>query len=161
MSWKQGFHTVTPTQHLPETSGLFNHSAKVCLCVFSWWDGSGGIVLQDVQTHSSNMHACKASPHGKVISFSWMAPSHLRQASSRMCCGVLAQRKPFVWVLKQRGVYLGLVGLTVSPVKATLQLSAFEQMGTNLHLINRTSLPCFQEKFYFFSSSSFLKSVLV
>lgn len=35
----------------------------------------------------------------------------------------------------------GLVGLTVSPVKATLQLSAFEQMGTNLHLINPTSPP--------------------
>lgn len=34
-----------------------------------------------------------------------------------------------------------LVGLTVSPVKAVLQLSAFEQMGTNLHLINPTSSP--------------------
>ena len=35
----------------------------------------------------------------------------------------------------------GPVGLTVSPVSAALQLSASEQMGTNLHLINPTSHP--------------------
>lgn len=34
-----------------------------------------------------------------------------------------------------------LVGMTVSPVNATLQLSAFEQMGTNLHLINPLPAP--------------------
>lgn len=42
---------------------------------------------------------------------------------------------------KREKCLFGLVGLTVSPVKVMLQLSAFEQMGTNLHLINPTSPP--------------------
>lgn len=50
--------------------------------------------------------------------------------------------KPFVCAAKTEKCLFGLVGLTVSPVKATLQLSPFEKkMGTNLHLINPTSPP--------------------
>lgn len=54
----------------------------------------------------------------------------------------------------------GLVGLTVSPVKASLQLSAFEQMGTNLHLINLTSPPISSGRTLSFSSSSSSSSCL-
>lgn len=55
----------------------------------------------------------------------------------------------------------GLVGLTVSPVKATLQLSAFEQMGTNLHLINPTSPPSSSWRILLSFSSSALNSLAV
>lgn len=92
-------------------------------------------------TPPSNTHALEVSPHGTWFSISHKTLSHLRQAS--WMCHVLARWESHLFVRQKQSVCLfGLVGLTVSPVKATLQLSLFEKkMGTNLHLINPTSPP--------------------
>ncbi len=108
------------------------------------------------------MHAC-------IQCFSYMAQDSHFHEWHRVTCGELAARAAS-W--RREGICLGgktekclfgLVGLTVSPVKAALQLSAFEQMGTNLHLINTTpplAAPL-GEILLYFSSSSSLNSLTV
>lgn len=82
------------------------------------------------------MHAYEVSPCA--------TDSHFHEWHQVTCgkpaeCATSWRRETICLGGKTEKCLFGLVGLTVSPVKATLQLSAFEQMGTNLHLINPTS----------------------
>lgn len=67
--------------------------------------GGGGVGLQDVQTH---MHACvrRASSWHRILIFmnGIISPAASQQNVSHLGAG-----KPFVWVVKQRSVYLGLL----------------------------------------------------
>lgn len=86
----------------------------------------------DVQTHLSNMHAtCRLTaldPHF----CEWRRVTCGKRAEGASCW----RQEAVCWGGKTEECLFGLVGLTVSPVKVMLQLSALEQMGTNLHLIN-------------------------
>lgn len=83
-------------------------------------------------TNTLVQHAC-------IRSVSRMARSHLRQASR--LCHILARGKLFVWVVNQRSVYSGLLDWQCPVSKWCFSCQHFEEMGTNLHLINPTSSP--------------------
>lgn len=113
-------------------------SQVVCLCVLLEQDAHGGIVLQGAKTTSSNRRSYKKCPCGtarhKILIFmngSMESPAASRQNVPHPCAGEA------ICLSGKTGKCLsGLVGLTVSPVRAVLLLSAFEQMETNLHLIS-------------------------
>lgn len=93
---------LSHTQHLPRPPGLFNDSAKVCVVGMRWQWG----YCFTRCTNTLVQHACiRSVPSWHRISHfhDW----HLRQAEQNV--PHLGARKPFVWVVKQRSVYLGLL----------------------------------------------------
>jgi len=109
-------------------------------CVFECYSDEMevGVLFYKVYKHLSNMHANEVPPDDRGFSFSRKASSDLQQGS-RMY-RILAQGKPFVWVVKQRAVYLGLLDWQCPLSKQRFSCHRLKK-GTNLHVINPTSSP--------------------
>lgn len=120
-------------QRLPRTSGLFNNLDNVCVGSWWWWWGWF--------TRCTNTHACMRTTCLLMAQNSHFHEWHHVTCGKPAECVSSWRREAICLGGKTEECLFGLVGLTVSPVKAMLQLSAFEQMGTNLHLINPTSPP--------------------
>lgn len=146
-------------RHLPRTPGLINDSAKVCVCVCCWDEMAVRVLFYKMYKHT-----CPTCMHTKRLLMA--QESHFHEQHQVTCskpaeCATSWRGEAICLGGKTEKCLFGLVGLTVSPVKATLQLSAFVQMGTNLHLINPTSPPSSSWRILCRSSSSSLNPLAV
>lgn len=119
----------TQMLHLPRTSGLFNILYRVCEAV----GGGGGLVYKMYK------HSCPTRTPATRLLMAQDSHFHKRH---RVTCGPPWRREAICLGGETEGCLFGFAGPTVSPVRPKLQLSACEQMGTNLHLITLTSPPC-------------------